>query len=182
MKKRIAAIALVVALIAIAAVGSAAFFTVEDKAHNVITTGNIDIDLREWADDEKTIPFKDVDGVMPGSSVKKIVDVKNTGDNDAWVRIKAEKNIKLKDGGEPDLDLLEIDFNTADWTLSDGYWHYNKPLAPGETTTPLFTTVTFNKAMGSGYADCVAKISVTAYGVQSDNNGTAVLEAEGWPA
>ena len=72
-----------------------AFFTAEDTAHNVITSGGVDIDLLEWADEEKTVPFpqEGAAGVTPGSEVTKIVEVKNTGASDAYIRVKVEKEI-----------------------------------------------------------------------------------------
>ena len=42
----------------------------------VITTGNVDIELNEWADEARTQPFQDKTGVMPGTKVTKIVEVK----------------------------------------------------------------------------------------------------------
>lgn len=45
---------------------------------------------------------------------------------------------------DPDVaSRLEIDFNSSDWTnkQSDGYYYYKKVLNPGETTSPLFTTL-----------------------------------------
>ena len=47
---------------------------------------------------------------------------------------------------------------------------------------PLFTTVTFDAAMGNAYQNSTATVSVRADAVQTANNGAAVLEAAGWPA
>ena len=95
MKRKLIAAAVAVICLSLLACGTLAFFTDEDTVHNVITSGNIDIELQEWADEEKTTPFPEdgVSGVMPGTDVTKIVEVKNTGSNDAYVRVKVRRNL-----------------------------------------------------------------------------------------
>ena len=53
-KKKVLAIALIVMMIAVASAGSFAYFTAEETAHNVITTGGIDIELVESKMDPET--------------------------------------------------------------------------------------------------------------------------------
>lgn len=184
MKKKILITAAIVICLAILATGTWAYFTTEDTATNVITAGNIDIDLIEMAKNEngKEVPFKDVSGVMPGSVVSKIVTVENTGDYDAFVRIALAKDILLKGEGTEDLSLVTMDINTKDWTEKDGYYYYNSILKPGEVTKPLFTEVSFSKHMDNKYQSATALIDVVAYAVQVANNGTDPLTALGWPA
>lgn len=182
MKKRLLIISLIVACLAVCAGGSLAYFNVIDTERNVITAGNIKIELIET--DKEGNPFENAEDVMPGAVIEKVVTVKSTGDNDCWVRIKADKEIILDEGvtGAVDLSLIELDLNTADWTEKDGFYYYNEKLEAGETTTPLFTTVTFNTAMDNLYKNCTANINVQAQAVQCANNGSTVLEANGWPA
>lgn len=47
MKKKIAAVAVILSLVSIAAMGTMAYFTDSAVAHNVITSGNIDIEVVE---------------------------------------------------------------------------------------------------------------------------------------
>ncbi|MGN8678476.1 SipW-dependent-type signal peptide-containing protein [Oscillospiraceae bacterium HCP3S3_F4] len=91
MKKKLTAIFLCVALVAIAVVGaSLAYFTDTKTATNTFTVGNVKIDLIEQQKGanglEDFVPNKTL---LPGTSdknaVSKIVTVKNTGENDAWV-------------------------------------------------------------------------------------------------
>lgn len=185
-KRRLLIVALLVAILAISGMGTLAYFTAEDTAHNVITSGGIDIELQEWADEEKTEPFPEdgVTGVMPGTEVTKIAEVKNTGTGTAWVRVSVAKSIELSEGkeGETDLALLILDIDTSKWTEKDGWYYYNEMLQPGETTPPLFTTVSFDENMPNLYQEATAKIDVKAQAVQAANNGDTVLEAAGWPA
>ena len=182
-KRRILIIALILCLIAVGATGTAAYFSAETRAHNVITSGGVDLEIHEWADDDKTEEFPEdgVDNVVPATSVTKIVEIENTGSASAWIRISIEKAIELASGGQGDPELLVLDFNTDDWTEQDGWYYYNSVLEPGDTTTPLFTTVTFAPEMGNEYMDATATIDVDAQAVQSDNNGSTALEAVGWP-
>lgn len=186
MKKKIITIALIVSLVAVAAVGSNAYFTAAEKATNVITSGSVKIDLLEMSvpADGKPVPFEDVSGVMPGASVSKVVTVRNTGDNAAWVRVSVGKAIALREGvtGEPDLSLVRFDLNSENWTEHDGYYYYNTALEPGAETEPLFTAVTFAAEMGNMYQESTATVTVLAQATQLVHNGASAIEAAGWPA
>ena len=183
MKRKILLLALLVICVTGVAAGSLAYFNAEGAAHNVITTGGVDITLREWADDEKTQPFQDLTGIMPNTEVTKIAEIENTGASEVWVRVKIEKNIELTRDGTPNTDMVALDINTADWTAgADGYYYYNVALAPGETTAPVFTTVTFRPEMGNEYQNATATVDVIAQAVQTANNGTSAADAAGWPA
>lgn len=185
MKRKLLLLSVMVICIAIAAVGTLAFFNTDAIAHNVITTGGVDIELSEWADAEKTQPFKDPSGVMPGMTVTKIAEVENTGASAAWVRVKVEKAIKLAkeiEGFTPDTALVALNINTEKWEHEGDYFYYKEALQPNEITAPIFTSVTFNKTMGNEYQGATATVDIVAQAVQKDNNGDSALTAKGWPA
>lgn len=191
MKRKFLILSVLALCFSLFAAETIAYFTADSKAHNVITSGEIAIELQEWANEEKTTPFpKDgVSGVMPGTEVTKIVEVKNTGDNDAYIRVKVEKEIVLPDGveGEPDSSLMKIDFDKTYWEKGeDGYYYYKEALKPGAVTEPLFASVNFDPAMGNIYQNSTAKVDVYAYAVQAANNpipdGGNVTDVSGWPA
>ena len=182
MKRKILILSVLAICIATLAAGTLAYFTSEGKAHNVITTGGVEITVQEWADEEKQTPFEDVTGIMPGMTVTKIAEIRNTGASDAWIRVLITKNIQLADDGTPNTDLLELNLNLTDWTLGeDGYLYYNKALKPGEVTKPIFTAVTFKPDMGNEYQNATATVDVSAQAVQTANNGDTVMAAKGWP-
>lgn len=182
MKRKLLILSMLAICLAMLAAGTIAFFTAEGKAHNVITTGGVEIAVQEWADEAKTTPFEDLTGVMPNTTVTKIAEIKNTGASDAWVRVKVDKNIVLNaDGVTPDTSLVELTRNTADWMEMDGYYYYTKPLKPGEVTAPIFTAVTFKADMGNEYQNATATVDVFAQAVQTANNGATVMDAQGWP-
>ena len=129
------------------------------------------------------VPFADVIGVMPGAEVSKVVEVENTGDKDAYVRIRLDKELTLMEdaAGETDLSLIGLNIDTENWTEKDGWYYYGRVLKTGETTEPLFTSVAFSKDMGDVYQNGRVKIAVHASAVQADNNGDSAREAAGWP-
>lgn len=95
MKKKLLAAALVVALLAIMVSGSLAYFTAQDKADNTFTIGSVKIEIFEndKATEEEAIEFGKLTPVVdmddPASDesyIAKVVDVKNTGKNDAYIR------------------------------------------------------------------------------------------------
>ena len=91
MKKKVLTIALAVAVVAILLTGaSLAYFTGTDTETNTFTVGNVKIDLIEQQKGANGLEnFEDDKVLVPGTSdvnaVSKIVTVKNTGENDAWV-------------------------------------------------------------------------------------------------
>jgi len=193
MRKKLMGGSLAVLLLALAAYGTAAYFTAETRATNVITTGTIDISLEEYTRDDKgdwvTFPEDGIQGVMPGTSVDKLVSVSNDGTADAWVRVVVTSKIVAADGktelpltlnnGE---EVLSIDVQDG-WTRGrDGVYYFDHTVAPETCTVPVFTQVTFNPAMGNEYQGCTAYMDVQAQAVQVKNNGDNVLQADGWPA
>ena len=183
MKRKILILSVLAILLAILAANTLAYFTADTTAHNVITSGGVSIKLNEWANEARTEKFEDKTGVMPGAEVTKIVEVENVGTGTAWVRVQVVLDV-YAEGGKEQLppDPVTLDFNETDWKYFDGYYYYNYPLDPGETTEPLFTTVSFNAAMDNRYQDSDLFLDVNAFAVQSANNGTGALDAAGWPS
>ena len=182
MKRKLLILSVLAICIATLTTGTLAFFTSEGRAHNVITTGGVEIAVREWADEGKEKPFRNLEGIMPSMTVTKIAEIKNTGASAAWIRVKVEKNIQLQGEGTPDADLVELDLNQNDWELGqDGYYYYNQALEPNTVTTPIFTAVTFDAAMGNEYQNATASVDVFAQAVQTANNGASAMTAKGWP-
>lgn len=184
MKKKIAAAALIVSMLSISAMGTLAYFTDTGIAHNVITSGKVDITL---IDDTEEIgkPFPDggITNVMPGTSVSKIVGVKNEEVSaDAWVRLLVNTEFL------EDLDEKVVSMDLSEkWEKSDekvtingkeyDAYTYNEVLAPNTSTEPLFKEVKFAPDMGNEYQKSTLHIDVIAQAVQADNNPSVT----GWP-
>lgn len=193
MKKKILVVAMLAVFASIAATGTLAYFTAEESAVNVITSGGIGIEIVEktMADSgaEVDFPKEGLSDVMPGTSASKIVRIKNTGKSDAWIRIKMESKIVSVDGQELPIEIGEASKEPVmeceileGWSDGgDGYYYYNEPVGSEKFTKELIDTVKFNPAMGNEYQGCTANIMISAQAVQKANNGDTVMEAKGWP-
>lgn len=94
MKKKVLAIALAVALLAIMVSGSLAYFTAQDQVTNTFTVGSVRIEIYE-NDTATTEDVRELGVLTPvvaaepntdESYIDKVVDVKNTGLNSAYIR------------------------------------------------------------------------------------------------
>lgn len=116
MKKKILALALVVAMLAIAVVsGSLAWFVDTDKATNTFTIGSVKIEQKEeFKQNSQLLPIVNTKHPEkdPSYQVKKVW-VENTGKNDAYVRtfIAVPKALD----GKLILDLTNVNGHNAAW-------------------------------------------------------------------
>lgn len=119
MKKRIVTLALVVALVAIAAVGTLAYFTDTEVKTNTFTNGQVDIALND--------EFEQNSKLLPGiaNAVDKVVSVTNNlGSEEAYVRVHIAVPKALN-------DKIVLGFDDADnwsWAYSsDDQLHHSTP-------------------------------------------------------
>lgn len=131
MKKKILSIALVVAMVAVIAAGSLAYFTDKDNETNTFTVGNVKIDLieqergenglQDFSQNKKLYPIvgsaqgeKDRLGMPTAKNyVDKIVTVKNTGSEAAYIRAYFAIPSALDDGEDTfnaGLNVLHFNF------------------------------------------------------------------------
>ena len=195
-KKKVLAVLAIVLCLSVLGDVTAAYFTAKDTAHNVITSGTVDIEVVEQQKvDDKLEPYPEgpLTGVMPGVTVSKIVTVANTGSGDAWIRVRVSREFTLaEDAPEslpagPDPEIMELDFNTTDWVQYGDWYYFKAPVAVGGSTTPLFENVHFDLIdMGNAYQGCTASVTVEAQAVQVKNNPLPASgnhsEIPGWPA
>ena len=204
MKLKALVLALLLVVLGSISIGTLAYFTADTTAHNVITSGGVEIELVETTiQDGAEIPFpkEGLTGIMPGVDASKIVKVENTGASAAWIRVKLEKVVTLADGTRGDklpdgTDAVTYEISNPEmWLTKEGDtegWYYYKDPVPANQGEDSFTetileTVKFSPKMGNEYqskseTECtVAEVIVSAQAVQVANNGTDVLTAQGWP-
>ena len=137
MKKKITALCLCVALLAVAVVGaSLAYFTDTDNATNTFTVGNVKIDLieqerdgqgglQEFTQDQVLMPIvgsaqgekDDFGQPVAENYVDKIVTIQNTGKSDAYVRAYFAIPSALDNGKETfnaGLNVLHFNYGNKD--------------------------------------------------------------------
>ena len=147
MKKKILSIALVVAMIAIIAAGSFAYFTDKDAQTNTFTVGNVKIDLFE---DFNTANLPLVPAVgkidengyaMFENKIEKEVYVENTGAEKAYVRVQIavpmieNENIVANDGWQAPIRL-----GWSEFTCHQGQWNWGKELAANDKPEGLINS------------------------------------------
>lgn len=135
MKKKIVAFAMVFALAAVAVVGgSLAYFTDTDAKDNTFTTGNVKIELIEnFGDNDPTTPEKLLpatgsaqDGTLENGITKEVT-VKNTGSEDAYVRVHIAIPNVLDNGSDTfDAGKNVLHFNFAKDSIGEGKWDWSK--------------------------------------------------------
>lgn len=184
MKKKLFALALVAICVAILAGGTLAYFTGETTAHNVITTGGVEVELIEKTDGGKPFPEGGVTGVMPGQSIGKEVTVKNVGPSEAWVRLELQVEFLDEEGNVMNVSNMPFvleDINPEKWVTQGNYIYYKEPLAKDESTEAFMKAVKFTEEMGNEFQGCTMNMDIVVQAVQTANNGQTVLEAQGWP-
>lgn len=191
MKKKILSVAAIAICLAVLASGTLAYFTAEDQVHNVITSDAVDIAIEEWQDEVGGTPYPDEPiKVMPGTTVSKIVTVKNL-EAESWIRANFEVIITDANGDRMNLSpetlasIVTVAVNGDHWrqkTNEKTWWYYNDAVATGVATEPLFTEVVFDGPnMTNEYRNCTVEVIVYAQAVQTVHNGDDAIEAAGWP-
>ncbi len=182
MKKKLTAIFLCVALVAIAIVGaSLAYFTDTEKATNTFTAGGVAIDLIEqergknglqkFTQDKVLLPIvgsaqgdKDQYGQpVAANYVDKMVTIKNTSKSDAWVRAYFAIPSALDDGFEENfnasMNILHFNFGNklnADGTTVTTYnkeWLWGSEAKPEHSGWNYFETTIDGVRYNVYYAD-----------------------------
>ena len=158
-----------------------AYYTTIGKATNVVTSGNIRLQINEKTADGSDFPTEGV-YIMPGDIVSKQVSVSNVCDHPFYLRVKlvsSSTNTTL----DPD-ECMKLDINTTDWTFRDGFYYFNRILEPGEITPTLFNQVEIvGSKVDVSHIGSTLSLTVDAYAVQSEHNPAQYpWNAAGWPA
>ena len=162
------ALIIALALILVLAVGGtvAYIFTHTGPVINTFTPADVKVDIQE-----------DFDG-----RVKKNVNVKNTGDTDAYIRIKLVTYMADSEGN-PIAENASIPSFVpgSDWSYceSDDTYYYGKPVAPNGKTSDLIGNdgITLKEGqvvevLAEGIQAMPKQAVIDAWGVTVDSNGS----------
>ena len=149
-KRQIILAALGVILLIVSGISTTMLYIIDaQKETNRIVIGYNEIDIKEEFDPPPEL--KQGDNIY-----KKAVSIKNTGNTEAYVRVFADFSSKeIADISQISNDNGETYSSLSSFTPSNGwvhgndtYYYYTTPLAPGESTSALFTNVktTFENA------------------------------------
>ncbi len=180
-KSRLLLIAIAAILVTVLTQPTLAYYTAVGTATNVVTSGDIRLQIHEKTADGSDFPAEGV-YVIPGDIVSKRVSVENVCNHPFYLRVKLVSGT-TNEALTPD-DCLKLDIDVVNWTYKDGYYYYNIILQPGETTPTLFTQVEIvGSKVDQTHIGSTLSLTVNAYAVQSENNPAEYpWDASGWPA
>ncbi len=180
-RSRLLLIALAAILATMLTQPTLAYYTTIGKATNVVTSGNISLQIHEKTADGSDFPEEGV-YVIPGDIVSKQVSVENVCNHPFYLRVKLVRGATNQALSQE--EAMKLDINTQNWTYQDGYYYYNAILQPGQVTVPLFTQVEIvGSQVDQSHAGSTLSLTVNAYAVQSENNpAEQPWDAAGWPA
>lgn len=170
----VAAAAAVVTAISLFSACTLAYWNATGESKNVLTMSSYQAEIVE----QYEIPSH----VDPGSSVSKVVNVKNTGTVDMIVRVKIQKAFGTRDASgklHPDAglnpELIQLELNETCWKYLDGYWYYTGILGAGQTTKePLLSGYTVSDEVTNDYKGKDAQIVVTMESVQAEGGALSM--------
>lgn len=138
---------------------------------------------------QEPYPNKQI-AVMPGSTVSKVVCIRNQ-EAESYIRAAVDILVEDENGDIVSLppqevqQIIRLDMNSTDWEQNSddvAWWYYCHPVSGGESTSPLFTGVSFSgKNMGNRFCNSTIEIQVHAQAVQTAHNGSSAITARGWP-
>ena len=183
MRKKIIAVALVIAAAALLVIGSSlAWLTSTENKVNAFLPGKVAISVQE--------EFQSGTEPTVGTPAVKKVAVKNDtglGSNvNAFLRVKLVPVWRDADtNANRGLPVDNVQLNLASgsgWFLgSDGCYYYPDPVAPGGLTAELLSSVTIQSAPSPVYDNAYLEIQVLADGIQAEGDAASAV-AEAWPA
>lgn len=183
-KKRVVVLALAALLLVAGGTFTYAYFTDAKEQTNVITMGNVSIELTEPQFSTNTGGTNKISNVMPNQTIVKDPTITlNTGSNDAYIRVKLTYTGDLTTSQQAQLET-GIVFN-AGWAKgTDGYYYYNTALTQTDKEVVAFNEVHIPEDWGNNMAAKTFNIVVKAEAIQKDNftpaksvDGTAIT---GW--
>lgn len=184
LKSRLAVVSLVAIVLTLLTQGTHAFYSTIGKATNVITSGNLELTIREMTDQGTEFPTEGV-YIVPGDVVSKVVTIENTCEHPFYLRVKLVYGVDSQE--LPSEECFKLNINKENWILKDGWYYYSQILQPGEETPEVFSHVEIvGSKVDTSYIGKTLSLTVLAQAVQSENNPPAVDDdlssVAGWPA
>lgn len=175
-----------------------AYLTKESSTTNVITTGNVQMELYEEIKADgvewEVITTEEIisTSIMPGDIVEQIAYIKNTGSEDFYARVLVEVSVEMANGEALDAEtvneVIEIKFDENWIEDEDGWYRYTEIVKSGESSEdPVFTEVYFSAEMDNSYIGSTITIVVGSQSVQAEYNGydttigETVQDIDGFP-
>lgn len=126
-----------------------------ETAGNRFIPGNVTAEIREDFPDGQTLDA----GSSVAKTIEKRVWVYNSGKNECYVRVSVVFS-------NHDFGAALSGVDTVNWEEEGDYYYYKEKLAPGESTSELFTGVSVPAAASSNavYTEKVDALDIAVYG------------------
>lgn len=181
-KKKMLTVSIVAILLC--TLSTAAFLTSGEVSDNVVTFGNLRLKLINNTIDDNgdEVAVNQLEEKLTGNSVSRIIKVQNVCKNPMYVRVKIEFEGEDKNGEFSTKEYVSFESSKSSWTNKDGWFYYNKILKPDQMTSDLFRELRFDlDKLMTDHSGGTLQLKVSAQAVQSENNGSSALSANGWP-
>ena len=172
MKKSIIVISCILLLLVTVGTTLALVFTNTDPVENTFKPSKVSCAVVETlVNGDNSTTTETSAGTVSNFTSKSNVQIKNTGDTDAFIRVAVVVNWMSADGTKvwaqkPAINTdYSIAFKQDDWVQgADGYWYCKKAVASGSLTDTLITSAQQKKAAPEGY---YLSIEIVASAIQS---------------
>lgn len=187
-KKCIMIFILLIFIIIFSIFSTVAFITMRIDAKNIITFGNLKMELIETTlnqdNTETIVENNDIIDITNITDLSRIIKIKNIGKHDFFTRVSLNLIGIDKDNIEFNAtEYINLDINPTDWVYKDGWYYYKKIVKNNEITSELLTNIRFDvNSITSHYPNGKFKLDINAEAVQAENNSKDVLEVMGWPS
>lgn len=168
-KGKITLITTAFALVAVIMIGGTlAYFSDRGEATNVVTLGQVDIELTEPKFEALTNNSYTIKDVYPGQKIEKdpTITVERSS-SEAYIRAKITYSDQLT---QEEQEKLENSLTMKNgWAKStDGYYYYYDIVKPNESVI-LFDSVTIPDGWDNSYAEKTFEIDIVAEAIQANN-------------
>lgn len=189
LKKRIIIMIILIVIIVLLFTASLIAFTTRSTiAKNVITFGNLKMQLIQTTIDENNQEVEVEDNESTNITYKpklsRNIKIKNLGKHDFFVRV----SLHLVGIDENNQEFyvnkyVLYNINTEDWIYKDGWYYYKKIVKQNEITSSLVTEIDFDvNSITSKLYNVKFRLDIDAEAVQAENNAENVLDVLGWPS
>ncbi|WP_249030080.1 hypothetical protein [Tannockella kyphosi] len=165
-----------------------AYFVNESTTTNVITTGNVQMELYEEIKTDginwTLVSTDESISILPGDTVEQIAYITNTGSEDFYTRVSIKFYIEDVNGESLDSSVVSLNIDDEKWVEDeDGWYRYVNIVRSGETTEdPVFSEISFSSEMDNDYIGSTITLVVGSQSVQSEyNEFESILEVQGFP-
>lgn len=193
MKKKIGLIAVAVLLIALVYQGTMAVFQGSTNVKTKLNTASLGVSIVQ--NDDVTNEAKDhitFDNALPGANINHDLKVRNTKNEDVYVRVTLTKYWEDKNNEklvEANAKMIELVSQWNDWIVVDDgansnnevmYFYYKKPLKTNEISTSFLESIICSKELNDkAYANYQIKVDVEVDAIQSIGAEDAILSEWG---